>query len=70
MHFGSVGLLCRQDEAARLTLAISEEKSAVSALVENRVGSLAGDEAMVVAHLVSQPLYFHRLSLDLPNTNK
>ena len=43
-------LLGGQDEAAGLTLAVSDEKGPVSSLVEEGVGSLAGDEAVVVAH--------------------
>ena len=42
--------LGRQDEAARLTLAISDEKSSVSAIVENGVSSLARNQTVVVTH--------------------
>ena len=47
---GSYCSLGREYEAARLALAVPQQERPVASLVEDGVGPLAGDEAVVVAH--------------------
>ena len=47
---GSYCSLGREYEAARLALTVPQQERPVASLVEDGVGPLAGDEAVVVAH--------------------